>query len=158
MILLVSLSQKTNFKKLQTFLQLHGKVSRIAHTKNYKNVFPLSKGGPPKCFACSVCVCVCGGGVYISFNGKSVIILVLKQMPSVCSRCCQVHDYCYSDSMQHEDCWGIFDNPYTEIYSYQCDRASKTVTCKGECDQPNYRIQKQSLCQNITFILQQHPL
>ncbi|XP_029573207.1 phospholipase A2 [Salmo trutta] len=45
-------------------------------------------------------------------------------------RCCQVHDYCYSDSMQHEDCWGIFDNPYTEIYSYQCDRASKTVTCK----------------------------
>ncbi|CAB1321812.1 unnamed protein product [Coregonus sp. 'balchen'] len=51
----------------------------------------------------------------------------------LCSNCCQIHDQCYSDAIQHEDCWTIFDNPYTEIYSYKCDRASKTVSCKDEC-------------------------
>ncbi|XP_040897981.1 phospholipase A2 [Toxotes jaculatrix] len=49
-------------------------------------------------------------------------------------RCCQVHDQCYSDAMQHEDCWPILDNPYTEMYSYSCDRASKTVTCRNNND------------------------
>ncbi|XP_036383793.1 phospholipase A2 [Megalops cyprinoides] len=44
-------------------------------------------------------------------------------------RCCEVHDNCYSDAMQHEECWPILDNPYTEIYSYKCDRATNTVTC-----------------------------
>ncbi|XP_054467120.1 phospholipase A2 [Anoplopoma fimbria] len=44
-------------------------------------------------------------------------------------RCCQVHDQCYSDAKQHHDCWPIFDNPYTELYSYRCDKASKTVIC-----------------------------
>uniref|UniRef100_A0A3B5AZ61 Phospholipase A2 n=1 Tax=Stegastes partitus TaxID=144197 RepID=A0A3B5AZ61_9TELE len=43
--------------------------------------------------------------------------------------CCQVHDRCYTEALQHDECWPIFDNPYTEIYSYTCDEASKTVTC-----------------------------
>ncbi|MGH0188758.1 UNVERIFIED_CONTAM: hypothetical protein FKN15_031285 [Acipenser sinensis] len=42
-------------------------------------------------------------------------------------RCCQVHDSCYNEALQHKDCWPIFDNPYTEIYSYTCREA--TVTC-----------------------------
>ena len=47
-------------------------------------------------------------------------------------RCCQVHDACYSDAMQHPECWPILDNPYTEFYSYSCDEQSKTVTCGSE--------------------------
>ncbi|MBN3284426.1 PA2I Phospholipase, partial [Polyodon spathula] len=46
-------------------------------------------------------------------------------------RCCQVHDNCYSEALKHKDCWPIFDNPYTEIYSYTCRDA--TVTCSREC-------------------------
>ncbi|XP_029999975.1 phospholipase A2 [Sphaeramia orbicularis] len=46
--------------------------------------------------------------------------------------CCQVHDQCYSEAMQHDECWPILDNPYTEIYSYTCDEASKTVTCPSD--------------------------
>ncbi|XP_060933665.1 phospholipase A2-like [Limanda limanda] len=44
-------------------------------------------------------------------------------------RCCQVHDKCYDDAKQLEQCWGIFDNPYTEVYAYSCDEASKMITC-----------------------------
>ncbi|XP_062310892.1 phospholipase A2-like [Osmerus eperlanus] len=44
-------------------------------------------------------------------------------------RCCEVHDQCFSDAMQHDKCWPILDNPYTEIYSYTCDKPSKTITC-----------------------------
>ncbi|KAF1388960.1 hypothetical protein PFLUV_G00068340 [Perca fluviatilis] len=44
-------------------------------------------------------------------------------------RCCQIHDQCYSDAMQLDECWPIFDNPYTELYSHRCDKASKSVTC-----------------------------
>ncbi|KAJ3590626.1 hypothetical protein NHX12_008576 [Muraenolepis orangiensis] len=44
-------------------------------------------------------------------------------------RCCQSHDLCYNDAMQHNACWPILDNPYIEIYSYDCDRPTKTITC-----------------------------
>ncbi|XP_064210224.1 phospholipase A2-like [Anguilla rostrata] len=44
-------------------------------------------------------------------------------------RCCEVHDRCYSDAMQHEACWPLLDNPYTEIYAYECDKETKTITC-----------------------------
>ncbi|KAJ8395646.1 hypothetical protein AAFF_G00031270 [Aldrovandia affinis] len=47
-------------------------------------------------------------------------------------RCCYVHDKCYEESMQMEECWPILDNPYTEMYSYKCNEATKTVTCSGE--------------------------
>ncbi|KAJ3605569.1 hypothetical protein NHX12_027614 [Muraenolepis orangiensis] len=50
-------------------------------------------------------------------------------------RCCQVHDVCYSRSMQHDACWPVFDNPYTEHYFYTCD--SKKITCtdrNNECE------------------------
>nr|APJ38028.1 phospholipase 1 [Sarpa salpa] len=52
-------------------------------------------------------------------------------------RCCEVHDACYGDAMQHSECWPILDNPYTEFYSYSCDKSSKTVTCgrnNDECE------------------------
>ncbi|XP_016340996.1 phospholipase A2, minor isoenzyme-like [Sinocyclocheilus anshuiensis] len=52
------------------------------------------------------------------------------------SRCCEVHDQCYSDSWQHEDCWGILDNPYTEVYSFSCDKAAKKVTCNADKNRP----------------------
>ncbi|XP_035464755.2 phospholipase A2 isoform X1 [Scophthalmus maximus] len=44
-------------------------------------------------------------------------------------RCCMVHDHCYDDAMQLDECWPIFDNPYTEFYAYSCDEKNKTVTC-----------------------------
>ncbi|XP_051540178.1 phospholipase A2-like isoform X1 [Myxocyprinus asiaticus] len=37
-------------------------------------------------------------------------------------RCCQVHDKCYSDALQHDKWWPILDNPYTMSYSYKCDK------------------------------------
>uniref|UniRef100_A0A8C5F8L3 Phospholipase A2 n=1 Tax=Gadus morhua TaxID=8049 RepID=A0A8C5F8L3_GADMO len=45
-------------------------------------------------------------------------------------RCCQVHDQCYDDAMQNDACWPILDNPYTEIYSYDCDSHNKNITCR----------------------------
>ncbi|XP_036385784.1 phospholipase A2-like [Megalops cyprinoides] len=49
-------------------------------------------------------------------------------------RCCQVHDRCYEASMQMDECWPILDNPYTEMYSYKCDKATKTITCTDNND------------------------
>ncbi|TNN26054.1 Phospholipase A2 [Liparis tanakae] len=46
--------------------------------------------------------------------------------------CCQVHDDCYSQSMQHSECWPILDNPYTELYDYSCDKKNKKVSCGRE--------------------------
>ncbi|KAM3873884.1 phospholipase A2-like [Diretmus argenteus] len=45
-------------------------------------------------------------------------------------RCCQVHDRCYSDAMQHSECFPILDNPYTKPYQYSCDKANKKITCE----------------------------
>ncbi|KAK7896397.1 hypothetical protein WMY93_021722 [Mugilogobius chulae] len=47
-------------------------------------------------------------------------------------KCCQVHDQCYSDAMQHDDCWPVFDNPYTEIYSYSCDESQRKLSCLSD--------------------------
>uniref|UniRef100_A0A8C4YXV2 Phospholipase A2-like central domain-containing protein n=1 Tax=Gadus morhua TaxID=8049 RepID=A0A8C4YXV2_GADMO len=41
-----------------------------------------------------------------------------------------VHDQCYSNSMQPDECWPIFDNPYTEHYFYDCK--NHEVTCSGQ--------------------------
>ncbi|XP_064164142.1 phospholipase A2-like [Anguilla rostrata] len=49
-------------------------------------------------------------------------------------RCCYVHDMCYNKAMQMDECWPIFDNPYTELYSYKCDKSTKTVTCNDRND------------------------
>ncbi|XP_060935185.1 acidic phospholipase A2 1-like [Limanda limanda] len=43
-------------------------------------------------------------------------------------RCCQVHDNCYGDALEHHPCRTIFHSPL-KLYSYNCDEASKTVTC-----------------------------
>ncbi|XP_065116144.1 phospholipase A2 [Paramisgurnus dabryanus] len=51
-------------------------------------------------------------------------------------RCCEVHDGCYTDSWQQDDCFGVLDNPYTEVYSYSCDKAAKKVTCNAEANRP----------------------
>ncbi|XP_061117066.1 phospholipase A2-like [Conger conger] len=49
-------------------------------------------------------------------------------------RCCQVHDRCFSEAMQHEACWPLLDNPYTEVYYYECNKETKTVTCTDKND------------------------
>ncbi|CAL8327799.1 unnamed protein product [Boreogadus saida] len=49
--------------------------------------------------------------------------------------CCQVHDQCYGTAMQYDVCWPIFENPYTELYSYNCK--NHEVTCRAsnnECE------------------------
>ncbi len=55
-----------------------------------------------------------------------------KKLGNHPSRCCEVHDHCYSDSWQQDDCWGILDNPYTEAYSFSCDNAAMKLTCNGK--------------------------
>lgn len=42
------------------------------------------------------------------------------------------NDSCYSDAMQHPECWPILDNPYTEFYAYNCDNQNKKITCGSE--------------------------
>nr|XP_020486746.1 phospholipase A2, minor isoenzyme-like [Labrus bergylta] len=49
-------------------------------------------------------------------------------------RCCYIHDKCFSEAMQLDECWPILDNPYTESYSYRCDKESKTVSCLNDND------------------------
>lgn len=63
---------------------------------------------------------------------RTISLNRLPHMFSYLGRCCKVHDQCYSDSMQHPNCWPIFDNPYTELYHYSCDKEQKTVTCGSE--------------------------
>ncbi|XP_067251258.1 uncharacterized protein [Chanodichthys erythropterus] len=46
-------------------------------------------------------------------------------------RCCQVHDQCYTDAMQHDCC-----NPYTNKYSFSCDKPAKNVTCNADKNCP----------------------
>ncbi|KAM9301998.1 phospholipase A2-like [Gastrophryne carolinensis] len=43
--------------------------------------------------------------------------------------CCQIHDNCYSQYKATPGCTPIFDNPYTEFYSYSCE--DNVVTCKS---------------------------
>uniref|UniRef100_A0A8C5BGU4 Phospholipase A2-like central domain-containing protein n=1 Tax=Gadus morhua TaxID=8049 RepID=A0A8C5BGU4_GADMO len=45
-------------------------------------------------------------------------------------RCCWDLCCCYSNSMQPDECWPIFDNPYTEHYFYDCK--NHEVTCSGQ--------------------------
>ncbi|XP_048066325.1 phospholipase A2-like isoform X2 [Megalobrama amblycephala] len=51
-------------------------------------------------------------------------------------RCCQVHDQCYTEAMQLDDCWSIFGNPYTNKYSFSCDKPAKNVTCDADKNNP----------------------
>ncbi|CAB1425816.1 unnamed protein product [Pleuronectes platessa] len=44
-------------------------------------------------------------------------------------RCCEVHDNCYCDAIEHPACWSIFHSPYVKLYSYNCATRSKIITC-----------------------------
>ncbi|KAM9322895.1 phospholipase A2-like [Pholidichthys leucotaenia] len=50
-------------------------------------------------------------------------------------RCCQVHDQCYRDAMQHPECWPIVDHPFIEFYDYSCDEQNKKITCLSRNDE-----------------------
>ncbi|XP_012677873.2 phospholipase A2-like [Clupea harengus] len=51
-------------------------------------------------------------------------------------RCCETHDHCYGAAMALPACASILDldNPYTYGYNYQCDHATKTITCLATND------------------------
>ncbi|XP_060929421.1 phospholipase A2, minor isoenzyme-like isoform X2 [Limanda limanda] len=70
-------------------------------------------------------------GFYCGYGGSGTPVDELD-------RCCEVHDKCYREAKDHDQCLPFFDNPYTEIYAYSCDTVSKTFTCgenNDECEQ-----------------------
>ncbi|XP_060935730.1 phospholipase A2, minor isoenzyme-like [Limanda limanda] len=85
-----------------------------------------------------------GLSVALSINGKSLYHsqqMILCTMPGSwpirddsgtpvdeLDRSCHVHDNCYDDALEHHPCRTIFHSPF-KLYSYNCDEASKTVTC-----------------------------
>uniref|UniRef100_A0A4W3IIW6 Phospholipase A2 n=1 Tax=Callorhinchus milii TaxID=7868 RepID=A0A4W3IIW6_CALMI len=67
-------------------------------------------------------------GCYCGYGGGGTPVDTLDQ-------CCFVHDNCYGDTMEMEECWPIFDNPYTEIYAYTCDDSIvKCTSDNGPCE------------------------
>ncbi|XP_076120656.1 phospholipase A2-like [Alosa pseudoharengus] len=51
-------------------------------------------------------------------------------------RCCETHDHCYGAAMALPACYSALDldNPYTHGYYYQCDKATKTISCLAKND------------------------
>uniref|UniRef100_A0A2K6EWF0 Phospholipase A2 n=1 Tax=Propithecus coquereli TaxID=379532 RepID=A0A2K6EWF0_PROCO len=49
--------------------------------------------------------------------------------------CCQTHDQCYDQAKKLDSCKSLWDNPYTNSYSYTC--SGTEITCSSnneECE------------------------
>uniref|UniRef100_A0A3B3QQT5 Phospholipase A2 n=1 Tax=Paramormyrops kingsleyae TaxID=1676925 RepID=A0A3B3QQT5_9TELE len=127
---MVSLSwafvQITKMKTLQTFFMLASSLSIVMMDPDYRSLLGLR----------DMIICkipsswpLLDYGDYGCYCGKGGAGTAVDDL----DRCCQTHDHCYHQAKNLEACWPVLENPYTLPYSYSCDKANKTITCKGKC-------------------------